>query len=174
MNIEFCFFWFFIIKPSHPYFTVPDAGVIALAVGQSIGRWGNFINEELYGTPTDQFPGIFISPENRLPGYESSSYFHPAFLYESFLMAAAALVLFTINKLTKSRTIGTGFLTGLYLILYGSIRLVMERMRIDQTAVFGPLKIPDILSILLITIGATIIYHSTHVTKTTKRKQNTH
>jgi phosphatidylglycerol---prolipoprotein diacylglyceryl transferase len=152
--------WVFFIKPSQGYFTIPDVGVIALAAGQAVGRWGNYVNEELYGFPSDDTLSIYISPGNRLPGYEHFDYFHPAFLYESLAMAAVTGTLYLLLKLSGNKTIGTGFLTGLYLLLYGSVRLMMERIRIDQPAVAGPFKPADLAGIALILVGTGIILYA--------------
>lgn len=151
--------WFFFIKPSPNFFTIPDIAVIALAAGQAVGRWGNFVNEELYGFPTNNALSIYISPENRLPGYTHFDYFHPAFLYESLIMAAVAAALYVISRHSHCKAAGSGFLTGLYLLLYGSVRLMMERIRIDQPAVVGPLKPADLAGIALILVGTGIIVY---------------
>ncbi len=66
--------------------TIAAPGV---ALAQAIGRWGNFVNQELYGPPTDLPWGIFIRPENRLAGYEAFESFHPLFLYESLVESGA-------------------------------------------------------------------------------------
>ena len=60
-----------------------DVSVLGLSLGQAVGRWGNYINQELYGLPTSVPWKIFIAPENRMVGYENVMYYHPLFLYES-------------------------------------------------------------------------------------------
>jgi len=66
-----------------------DAIALALPLSQAIGRWGNFINQELYGPPTDLPWGLRIDPQHRIPpyndleAYPESTGFHPLFLYES-------------------------------------------------------------------------------------------
>lgn len=54
-----------------------------VALGQALGRWGNFFNQEAYGLPTTLPWGIGIDPISRLPGFEQFAVFHPTFLYES-------------------------------------------------------------------------------------------
>ena len=54
-----------------------DVVAPALPLGQAIGRWGNFVNQELYGAPTDLPWAITIAPGNRLPGFEDQATFHP-------------------------------------------------------------------------------------------------
>jgi len=80
-----------------------DLIVPSLALAQAIGRWGNWVNQELYGAPTNLPWAIYISPENRVRGYESFSYFHPLFLYESLWSLATCLVLLYIAKRFKDK-----------------------------------------------------------------------
>ena len=54
-----------------------------VAIGQAIGRWGNFFNQEAFGTPTDLPWKLYIDPAHRPPQFAGSDYFHPTFLYES-------------------------------------------------------------------------------------------
>lgn len=63
-----------------------DIVALNLPLSQAIGRWGNYINQELYGLPTNLPWGILIKPENRLVGFEQFSHFQPLFAYESLLM----------------------------------------------------------------------------------------
>jgi prolipoprotein diacylglyceryl transferase len=57
----------------------------SLALAQAVGRWGNWFNQEAYGLPTSLPWGMFVRPENRLPGFEGFNYFHPWMVYESLL-----------------------------------------------------------------------------------------
>ena len=60
-----------------------DIAVPGLALGQAIGRWGNFVNQEVYGKPTNLPWAVHIDPAYRYPGYSDIETFHPLFLYES-------------------------------------------------------------------------------------------
>ena len=60
-----------------------DVAAPSFAIGQAIGRWGNFFNEEAFGQPTNLPWKLYISPQHRPPGYAQFDYFHPTFLYES-------------------------------------------------------------------------------------------
>ncbi|MFQ5928445.1 MAG: prolipoprotein diacylglyceryl transferase, partial [Acidobacteriota bacterium] len=55
----------------------------SLVLGQAIGRWGNFFNQEAFGTPTDLPWKLYIDPRHRPPHLAEYEYFHPTFLYES-------------------------------------------------------------------------------------------
>ena len=70
-----------------------DIVVPAMALGQAIGRWGNFTNQEAFGNPTSLPWGIFISPEHRPAAFATYEYFHPTFLYESIYNLAACVFL---------------------------------------------------------------------------------
>src|SRR5262245_55981912 len=60
-----------------------DVAAPSIAIGQAIGRWGNFFNEEAFGRPTTLPWKLYISPGHRPPGFGQYEYFHPTFLYES-------------------------------------------------------------------------------------------
>jgi len=108
-----------------------DLAVVGVALGQVFGRWGNFFNQELYGRPTNLPWAITIDQAHRLPGFESFSRFHPAFLYESLWNLLAFLVLYTLVKRYSDRLL-TGELTALYLIFYAVGRILLETVRLDS------------------------------------------
>lgn len=102
-----------------------------LALAQGIGRWGNFVNQELYGPPTDLPWGIPIEPIYRLPEYAQYTHFHPVFLYESLWnLANMALLLWMGRKLADRLIPGDLFLT--YLITYPIGRFLLEFIRLDS------------------------------------------
>ncbi|MBM3146205.1 MAG: prolipoprotein diacylglyceryl transferase [Chloroflexi bacterium] len=108
----------------------------ALALGQAIGRWGNFVNQELYGLPTDLRWGIFIEPTYRVPGYEQFTHFHPTFLYESLWNFANMALLLWLGKKYAERLIA-GDLMLIYLIAYPVGRFLLEFLRLDSAQVAG-------------------------------------
>lgn len=115
-----------------------DVAGPALLLAQSIGRWGNFINQELYGPPTDLPWGILIDPANRLPAYQTlpeTTRFHPTFLYESLWLFAGFLLLVFLNRRFREQG-KPGTLFGLFLIWWGGGRAWIELFRPDQPA-FG-------------------------------------
>ncbi|MBI1961563.1 MAG: prolipoprotein diacylglyceryl transferase, partial [Parcubacteria group bacterium] len=67
------------------FWKLADLFALPAILGQAIGRWGNYFNQELFGRPTDASWGIPINPSNRPVGYQQYEYFHPAFLYESLI-----------------------------------------------------------------------------------------
>ncbi len=113
-----------------------DVVAPALALGQAIGRWGNFLNQELYGSPSDLPWAIEIQPENRLPGYENQATFHPLFLYESIWNFGIVILLLWLGRKYKDRLIN-GDLFLIYLIAYPMGRFALEFLRLDPAQVGG-------------------------------------
>ncbi|PID84901.1 MAG: prolipoprotein diacylglyceryl transferase [Chloroflexi bacterium] len=114
-----------------------DLGVVGLTLGQVFGRWGNFFNQELYGSPSDLPWAVMIEPGFRLPAYSEFSRFHPAFLYESLWSLLAFLVLyFLVTRCSGKLLDGEGM--ALYLIFYAIGRTLLELVRLDSRMVdFG-------------------------------------
>jgi phosphatidylglycerol:prolipoprotein diacylglycerol transferase len=104
---------------------------IGVALGQAIGRWGNFFNQELYGRPTSVPWAVTIEPQHRLPAYAEFARFHPAFLYESLWNFLTFLVLLWVYR-RFGRRLRVGDLTALYLILYSTGRILTELVRLDS------------------------------------------
>jgi len=131
--------------------TVLDLASPSLLLGQTLGRFGNYINQEGFGPPTSLPWGVFIEKLNRPAKYQNFSHFHPTFFYEAALDAIFLIVIlvFAKNKVLK------GQVFGLYLILYATGRFIVEFWRID-TATIGSLKIAHLLSIFTILIGLLI------------------
>lgn len=135
-------------------FSLTDLFVIPLALGQAIGRWGNYFNQELFGRPTALPWGITIDPANRPVGYEQSAFFHPTFLYESLLDLVVFFVLLLLfRRQHRAGTPHTGVLTMTYLVAISVIRFSVESFRIDATPVILGVRLPMIVSALLAIAG---------------------
>ena len=104
-----------------------DLMVHALPISQAIGRLGNYINQELYGLPTNVPWAIFIDPENRLQTVLEQTHFHPLFLYEIVLNTGIAVFIWC-----RHWRIGSGQVTAWYLVLYGLGRFLLDFLRIDK------------------------------------------
>jgi len=113
-----------------------DIGAAGLLLGQAIGRWGNYLNQELYGPPTNAPWGIYIAPENRLPGYEAAEHFHPLFFYE-FLwnILGVAILLYAARRFRAKLKVGD--ITLAYGIVYPLGRFLLETYRFDAWKVSG-------------------------------------
>jgi len=122
-----------------------DVTAPAFAIGQAIGRWGNFFNEEAFGRPTDLPWKLYISPPHRPPGYQQYEYFHPTFLYESLwdLGVFLALVLWLRPRLREQ----PGSLFFAYIGLYSIGRLTIEAIRLDSFWL-GPFRVAQLASLL--------------------------
>lgn len=107
-----------------------------LALAQAIGRWGNFVNQELYGAPSNLPWAIYIDPAHRLPEYQNFATYHPLFLYESLwnLLNMAAL-LFIGRRFIDRLKDGDTFL--LYLVIYPVGRFLLEFLRLDSSRLAG-------------------------------------
>lgn len=146
--------WWYTRRHNQPFLTWADISVPGLALGQAIGRWGNWANQEAFGTPTDLPWAVTIDPENRPPEYPDVATFHPTFLYESiFNLANAAVLAWLVLQVPKRGWLRTGDVTGIYLIAYGVARLLIERIRTDSLMI-GPWPAAYWLSLVLIVAGA--------------------
>jgi phosphatidylglycerol:prolipoprotein diacylglycerol transferase len=113
-----------------------DIAAPGLALGQAIGRWGNFINQELYGPPTDLPWGIFIEPQYRLPGFKEFDRFHPLFLYESLWNLMNMGILLWVGRKYQDR-LKSGDLLLVYLIIYPLGRFLLEFIRLNSAEIGG-------------------------------------
>ena len=113
-----------------------DIAAPALALGQAIGRWGNFVNQELYGAPTNLPWKIYIEPLYRFPGFETQEYYHPLFLYESLWnLANMALLIWLARRFSDRLKSGDIFLV--YLIVYPVGRFLLDFIRLDAAMISG-------------------------------------
>jgi phosphatidylglycerol:prolipoprotein diacylglycerol transferase len=150
--------------------TLLDLGAPALALGQAIGRWGNFFNQELYGYPTDLPWGIPIDAAHRLPMFADltqypveTTRFHPTFLYESLAMLAVAGILLFAARRWKNEKPGDLIL--LWGLLYGLVRTLTEIQRPDAWTISG-IATAQLIGISLIVIcGVMLMYRHTGPSK---------
>jgi len=122
-----------------------DVAAPSIAIGQAIGRWGNFFNEEAFGRPTDLPWKLYISPPHRPPEFARDEYFHPTFLYESLwdLGVFLVLVLWLRPRLRER----PGALFFCYVGLYSIGRFLIEALRLDSFWLLG-LRVPQIASVI--------------------------
>jgi phosphatidylglycerol---prolipoprotein diacylglyceryl transferase len=107
-----------------------------LALAQAIGRWGNFVNQELYGSPSNLPWAIYIDPQHRLPEYQDIAYYHPTFLYESLWNIANMGILLWLSK-RYSKWLKPGDIFLVYLVIYPVGRFLVEMLRLDSSRVGG-------------------------------------
>jgi phosphatidylglycerol:prolipoprotein diacylglycerol transferase len=131
-----------------------------LLIGQAIGRWGNFVNQEVYGGPSNLPWAITIDPPYRMPGFEQIAKYHPLFLYESLLNLLAAGLLVLINR-TWRKKLFTGDLFLMYLVLYPTIRFFLEFLRLDPSPVAGiNINQTSMLVVLIIAALLLVLRHT--------------
>ena len=131
--------------------------VPGLALGQAIGRWGNWFNQELFGLPTALPWGIPIALENRPLNYINYNFFHPTFLYESlgclFIFLILSIMYYRWRRhLDKKKLI---IIINTYLLGYALLRFSLEFIKIDQTPLVGGWRWPQIISLLIAAFSIT-------------------
>jgi prolipoprotein diacylglyceryl transferase len=113
-----------------PVLRALDAAIPAIPLAQAFGRWGNYFNQELFGTPTTLPWALRVDPEFRPPQYRQFETFHPTFLYESLYNL---LVVAILLRVSATRRLRPGSLALVYLVLYGAGRFGLELLRTDTT-----------------------------------------
>jgi phosphatidylglycerol---prolipoprotein diacylglyceryl transferase len=122
-----------------------DVAAPSIVLGQAIGRWGNYFNEEAFGTPTALPWKLYISPSHRPLLYAQDDFFHPAFLYESLWDLAVFFLLVWVFRKRLERAPGALFLA--YVGLYSAGRFLTEAIRTDPL-MMGPLRVAQLVSLL--------------------------
>lgn len=165
------------LKFNQVFLSLLDLGAAGLSIGQAIGRWGNYFNQELYGLPTNLFWGIYIGPENRLAGFENFTHFHPLFLYESLgcfiiflILIKKTSILKIKNKISKTpirqaqgkhiknqKLLKEGEIFFLYLLLYSFLRFWLEFLRIEGWTLRVPLSVNYVRVNQLVSLGLMLI-----------------
>lgn len=136
---------------SQEFLKITDISALALLLGQAIGRWGNFFNQEAYGqiTKLSSLKKLHI-PEFIINGMNVNGiYYQPTFLYESIWCLTGFIALFILRKVRKLQV---GTLSCLYAIWYGIGRFVIEIYRSDSLSFIG-IKAAQVVSIMLILLG---------------------
>ena len=141
-----------------------DVAGPAVLIAQGIGRWGNFINQELYGPPTTRPWGILIEEPYRLPQYTDlvqfpleTTRFHPTFLYESIWLILGFVVLVALNSRFRDRW-RPGTLFGIFLIWWGAGRAFLEFFRADQPTIgSSPITYSFLMALALALAGVWVV-----------------
>lgn len=158
----------FCLRRKINFIELADTSVCGLAIGQAIGRWGNFFNMEAFGTYTNNLfamrmkydyvvnNGIDISHTMNMITENGISYIqaHPTFLYESFFSLILFIILVVlITKYYKFK----GEILATYLIGYGLIRFFIEGLRTDSLMFMNTnIKVSQVVAILCVVIGVLI------------------
>ncbi len=137
--------YFFVKWQKLKFWQIADIVAPSIILGQAIGRWGNFFNQEAYGYPTDLPWAMYID----------GAYRHPTFLYESLWDLGVFLFLLWYRR-RKGIRHGEVFLT--YAILYSAGRFIVEAFRTDSL-MLGSLRAAQVISVIIILSAAGIIYY---------------
>lgn len=131
-----------------------DIAAPSVMIAQSIGRWGNFFNQEAYGAAVKSLNYLpsFIRDQMYIDG----SYRQPTFLYESIWNLLGFLLIMILRR--KPQFLRQGEVTAFYLIWYGFGRMIIEGMRTDSL-MFAGLRVSQWLSMILILVGLAIILY---------------
>ena len=141
-----------------------DLAAIVIPLSQAIGRWANYVNRELYGTPTGvSWWGLDIPIDERPEIYRGLEYFdakfHPIFLYESLWnLGAFFVLLYLYNRYRDRFRAGDFFL--IFVAQYAFIRFMLEFIRIEVTLV-GDANLSQIVTVVLfvLAVGALVYRH---------------
>lgn len=147
-----------------PLLVFLDLVVPSLVLGQAIGRWGNFVNQEAFGN-------IVISPEKQFFPYavfiEKLGEWHQAtFFYESMWN----ICLLVIMLLVSHKPYRKGGLVCLYFVGYGLGRFLIEGLRTDSLYIIPGIRISQLLSLILIVVGCTLWFVKTRKASFVKMK----
>jgi phosphatidylglycerol:prolipoprotein diacylglycerol transferase len=152
------FAYYFCKKRDIPFYKLADIAAPSIIIGQAIGRWGNFMNQEAHGGPVSdwaydtflQYLPSFIENQMTIDGV----LYHPTFLYESIWNLIIFALLLYLRRVNPLR--GDIFLT--YVMGYSVGRFFIEGMRTDSLYVVGNLRTAQLISIVLIIIGLVLMY----------------
>lgn len=129
------------------FFQITDIAVVSLILGQAIGRWGNFFNQEVYGNLVTNkafqwFPFAVL--------LDNGEWHYALFFYEFLINLAIFALLFALLKKVKTK----GYVTSAYLIAYGTIRFLLEPLRAQtyNLMLFG-IKLSSLISVIAIVGG---------------------
>lgn len=138
-----------------------DAAAPGLVLGQAIGRWGNYFNQELFGRPSGLPWAIEIAPQNRPVQYADAISFHPTFAYEALWDVMVCLVLLWVAR-RFARDLKDGDVFLLYVGSYCVGRFLVETLRADRTFMIGE-TLPGNLAVGgVLALGATLILYLRH------------
>ncbi|RPJ49293.1 MAG: prolipoprotein diacylglyceryl transferase [Chloroflexi bacterium] len=128
--------WIFVRRRGESIGTWVDIIVPGLALAQAIGRWGNFFNQEVYGSPTSLPWKLFIAPGKRMPEFSETAYYHPLFFYEFIWNMLNAIFLVWIARRLR-HVLRRGDLFLIYAMFYSFGRFFLEYLRLDPSPVAG-------------------------------------
>ena len=145
-------------KKNIKFTKILDISAPALLLGQAIGRWGNFFNQEAYGNITSlkHLIDMHIPKFIRDNMYIDGLYREPMFLYESIGCLLGFIIL---SILRRKKVLKENSSAAFYLVWYGILRFIIESRRSDSL-MLGTLKVAQLISIIFILIGIIIFINN--------------
>lgn len=132
-------------KKEVPFLRLADAFAPSIILGQAFGRFGNFMNGDAHGPPTD-LPWGMVFPQNSIAGQQFGQVpLHPVMLYEMILN----LIIFAVLMKLRLAPSKEGYIFSLYLIFYSLDRFFVSFFRADNLMILG-LSVPHLISLLII------------------------
>ncbi|MFD2705581.1 prolipoprotein diacylglyceryl transferase [Salibacterium lacus] len=137
------------------FWKMADIAAPSIILGQAVGRWGNFINQEAHGGPVtrDFLENLQLPPFIIEQMFIDGTYYHPTFLYESVWNVLGLILLLLLRRVNLKR--GELFLS--YLIWYSAGRFFIEAMRTDSLMIGDTLQAAQVISVVLI-IGSALVW----------------
>ncbi|GAB7387977.1 prolipoprotein diacylglyceryl transferase [Bacillaceae bacterium] len=140
------------------FWKLADIAAPSIIIGQAIGRWGNFMNQEAHGGPVSrEFLENLLLPDwiiNQMYIHDLGTYVHPTFLYESVWNLLGFLFLIWFRRLNPRR--GELFLA--YVIWYSLGRFFIEGMRTDSLMLTETIRMAQFISVLLIVLALFLLF----------------
>jgi prolipoprotein diacylglyceryl transferase len=142
-----------------------DALAPGIVLAQAIGRWGNWFNNELYGSPTDLPWGLQIHQWDAASGHAVAGAdghavvlgtFHPTFLYESLWNLIVMAILLRAARRWRSQA--AGYVLALYLALYSLGRFFVEGLRVDPAHELGPLRLNQVVAAVVFALALVALW----------------
>jgi prolipoprotein diacylglyceryl transferase len=158
------FAWYRGVSP----LVLADAAAPGVVLGQAIGRWGNYFNQELFGRPSDLPWAIRIAPENRPAEFAEAEAFHPTFLYEALWDVLVCLALLWIARRFANR-LRDGDVMLLYVSLYSVGRFFVETLRVDPAFLIGGSTRGNLFVSSVLALGFALILFLRHSRSPRKR-----
>ncbi|MBM7707236.1 phosphatidylglycerol:prolipoprotein diacylglycerol transferase [Chryseomicrobium aureum] len=162
--------YFFTRKRKDSFLKVTDIVAPSILIGQTVGRWGNFINQEAHGGEVTRsfleslyIPNWIIEQMNI-----RGTYYHPTFLYESIWNLTGVVILIVLRKVNLLR--GEMFL--FYLTWYSVGRFFIEGLRTDSLYLVGDLRTAQVVSLVTIVVAIIVFVYRRFVLKVKVRYQD--
>lgn len=149
--------YLFTKKRNTPFLKVADILAPSILIGQAIGRWGNFMNQEAHGGEVSRtfLENLFIPDWIINHMYIDGAYHHPTFLYESMWSLVGIIILVLLRRVNLVR----GEMFFFYMIWYSVGRFYIEGLRTDSLYVVGDLRAAQLVSVISIIIAVVLIIY---------------